>query len=211
MSRFTPKWNDEQKDALVHAYEDRGIRPLTRVLDLARAGELQHQGEPLSPFDMPVQTARAHIKAERKRRLGKARSDVASMRHEDAIDTLRVRLLSAADKLLEKYEKQLAGGRVEPDPERLRQITRAVREAASLPAPGQPRPAKPGRGENGKTEGLTRGGVGAGILSEARAQTRLPSPTQEARETDALGDMEQQEQQMPGPLGRVETANTEAL
>lgn len=167
-----PKWSREQKDAITSAYLDRGIRPRRRILELAREGSLTtSEGAELDPFDMPDGTAAAEIRDERKRRAGRVRRDIATKPPRDAIEQLRQRLVSASDLMLDAFERSAKSKPEGVDPERLRQIARAVREVAALPGPNDPRPTAPGSKQGGTVNGAktTKGAdtLAGRILAEA--------------------------------------------
>lgn len=172
MSRWEAVYTDPQRDAVERAWLERGIRPARRVAALAAAGEL----EGLDPFTIPEATVRDIGRRARKRQAGEVRSALAQLPHRDAINTLRVRLLAASDRELERLERRQRAGRDVPG-EELRQIARAVRELAALPGPDDPRPVPPGqrdparqgpdkRGE--RNGGPTRGGLAGAILRDVR-------------------------------------------
>jgi hypothetical protein len=173
---FERKYTDAQRDAITEAYEDRRVRPASRVVRLAMAGELEHAGAKLPPFAITENTVRDFALKLRKRRRGELTSQLAHAAPRDAIETLRRRLVSAADTMLADLERQLQRDAGATDPERLRQITRAVREAASLPGPDDPRPKAPGSKEGGTREGgETKGGLAGAILKDARAGDEQPA------------------------------------
>jgi hypothetical protein len=175
---FESKYTDEQRDAVAFAYEDRKVRPATRVVALAAAGELEHQGEKLPAFTVTENTVRDLASKLRKKRAGIVSSKLAEIAPRDAIEQLRRRLVNAADALLMDYERTLERKASDADPERLRQITRVVREAAAVPGPNDPRPPAPGAKQQGQREGgETKGGLAGGILHAHRTgQTGAAEP-----------------------------------
>lgn len=176
MPTFERIYSDLQRDAVTSAYLDRGIRPQRRIAELAKHGELVHDGQRLEPFDLNVYTLRDMLVKERKRRAGRVRGEAAKLSHEDAIDALRVRLINVADTTLAIEERRAAAQR---DPERLRQIARCVREVAALPRKGENRSIAPGQThDREQTEGATRGGIGGQLLAAARSQPKTAPDVQ---------------------------------
>jgi hypothetical protein len=179
---FEAKYTDEQRAAVVDAYEDRKIQPASRVRRLAQAGELSG----LEPFDMPESQIRYLASQLRKKRAGLAVSKVGDMPHRDGIEALRRRLMSAADWLVTEIEHDQAKrgktvNRLRMG-EELRQAIRCVREAAALPGPQDPRPVAPGaripNEEGRKNGGATQGGIADSIVKAHHA-----SPAQDAQQT----------------------------
>lgn len=171
---FQARYTNAQRAALAHAYEDRRIRPAARVVDMAKRGELEHQGEPLEPFDTNANTVRNFARDLKRRRRGEKTSQLADVEPRDAVETLRRRLVNIADGELTAMEDQKAGTR---DPERLRQIVRAVREIAALPGPKDPRPAAPGQRKDGHRDGgETKGGLAGTLLAEHRRSHGAAQP-----------------------------------
>ena len=176
MGAFARVYSDEQRDALAHARAVLRIKPAQRISELAAAGELRSPaGEPLEAFHVPAQTVRDIGRRYEKRRAGLERSATAELAPADALENLRRRLLSAADHELSELERRQALRRP-ADLERLRQIARAVREAAALPSSAAPAPSsspEPGR--------RTRGGLAGQILRAGergaeRISAREPEP-----------------------------------
>lgn len=169
---FEEVYTDEQRDAMAEAYLDRGIRPARRVVALAQAGEL---APGLAPFTVHGKegTVRDLASKLKKRRAGKLASDVAQLPPRDAIEGLRRRLVSAIDHELAAIEKaqRKASGKAAVDPERLRQIARAVREAALIPEPGRIAPAATQPKEAGKRSSVTKGGLAGQILADVERGT----------------------------------------
>jgi hypothetical protein len=175
MPPFTAKYTDEQREAVAQAYEDRGIRPARRIRELAQAGELTWKGEPLEAFDMPEPSILCYAGNLRRKRAGKVKSTLADLPHRDAVESLRRRLLAAADQHLIDYEKAQKKPGAKPDPELLRQIARATREIAAMPGPKEPKPVAPGqrrRNGDGHEDGRTGGGIAGQILAAHRKQPR---------------------------------------
>lgn len=180
MPAFAEKYSDAQREAVAYAYEDRKIRPYRRVAELAAAGELTHNGETLEPFTIPESYIADLVRKLRKRRAGETTSQLASAEPRDAIEALRKRLVNAADAMLQDLEAKVKRDAGTADPERLRQITRAVREAAALPGPNDPKPPAPGARVNGQRDGgETTGGLAGEILKANRTANGAAQPAQE--------------------------------
>jgi hypothetical protein len=176
---WNARYSDDQREAMAVAYIDRGASAKL-VVDLAARGELEVYGRRLEPFETNESTVRSVAGKVRRRRFGEVKSTLAAMPANDANETLRRRLMSAADVLLSDYERHLKRRPGETDPERLRQIVLVAREAAALPGPNDPRPPAPGVSVNGRrTEGATRGGLGDQILKAARGSVDPEPPAGE--------------------------------
>lgn len=189
---FEAVYTDEQRDALATAYEDRRIRPARRVVELAQAGELQPG---LAPFTVHGgdNTVRDMARKLRARRTGRAASEAAKRPPRDAIEALRVRLLSAIEHELTACERDQKKPRGKADPERLRQIGRALREAAAIPTRDEPTPPKPGHGpKDARQGGATRPGPGTlagGILADVEAaHDATPSKPTVAETPETVGN-----------------------
>jgi hypothetical protein len=170
MAAFEEKYTDQQRDAIAHAYEDRRIRPARKVVQMAAAGELDYHGEILKPFEATENTVRDLARKLRRARAGETTSQLAHAEPRDAIETLRRRLVNAADAMLTDFERKTKRAPGDADPERLRQICRAVREAAAIPGPNDERPKAPGGKTDGRRNGgETKGGLAGSILAAHRA------------------------------------------
>ena len=174
---FNEKYSHEQRDAMAQAHVDLGLTA-KRVVDMAAAGELSLNGQRLPPFQATASTVRDKARQLRRRRAGQTSSRLADQPHRDAVETLRRRLVSAADVALTRLERDLAKPKLKPDVEQLRQIARAGREIAALPGRDDPRPPAPGlkvNGRGGRSDGgTTQGGIPA-RSSLHTAETQLLS------------------------------------
>jgi hypothetical protein len=173
MPSFAHVYTDQQREALATTYEDRGVRPARRVAELAAAGELTLDGDKLAPFATTENTVRDCARKLRNRRAGELKSSLATLPPRDAVEVLRRRLISLADRELSVLEHSRRG---KVQIERLRQIVRVVREASALPGPDDPRPAQPGQRKPGTGEhegGRTSGGMAAAILGAASQSARV--------------------------------------
>lgn len=206
---WTAKYTDEQRDAVGVAVTDRGLSA-PEVVRRAAAGELRPG---LAPFTMPVGTVRDLKRKVLQRRQGDIKSGITDVPHHEAVDTLRKRLLSAAELELawvERLQRRAArlprphegeepeSGRIEDDAaaarraDRLRQVARAVREAAAIAVPTTNRqPTKPGAHDpdTGATAG-SRSTDGpktlAGGILAAHVADRVPAPADPEPATDDL-------------------------
>jgi hypothetical protein len=173
MPSFAAVYTPEQREAMAVAIVDRGIKPARRVVELAAAGELTLDGRTLAPFATNENTVRDCARNVRKRRAGELKSDYATMPPRDAVEAMRRRLLSLADRELAVAESKKRGTVKQ---ELLRQIARTVREVAAIPGPDDPRPAQPGQRKPGTGEhegGRTSGGMAAAILGAASQSARV--------------------------------------
>src|SRR4051794_21347150 len=108
MGRFAETYTYEQREALATAYVDRGLTA-PQVVELAAAGALTYAGERLEPFEARASSVRSYGGALRRRRAGLVKSSLTEQAHRDAIEALRVRLISAADRELAALERQKPG------------------------------------------------------------------------------------------------------
>lgn len=155
MGQFETKYSDDQRRAVEYAALDAGIKPLTEIARLARAGELVLKGVALAPFEIPDASVRDIVAREKKRREGRQLTHLAQQPHETAVDLLRKRLVSLLDsETLRMEEHQRKHPKDVLDAEQARKCGRALRELASLPEPGE-RGRQPGAHVPG--EGLPAG------------------------------------------------------
>lgn len=171
MSHFEAVYTPEQRAAVAEAYEDRRIRPATKIVKLAASGELT--GE---PFDIKPNYIHKLARELRHKRAGQVRSELASQPPADAIETLRRRLVNLADWMSSEQERKRKAGTLTPAD--LRDYARCLREIAAIPAPGAPRPPQPGaRDGQGNAGSPTRGGPAAAMLKEMHAAIDRDQPS----------------------------------
>jgi len=164
------KYSAGQREALAVAFEVRRIRPARRVVEMAAAGELEHNGVRLEPFEANEASVRGYAAYLRKRRAGQLSSPLEDASRRDAVERLRVRLVRAADAELRSIERRQREGVPVPG-EEIRQVARAAREIASLPGLDDPAPVAPGLrtpGTGQKESGTTRGGLAGQIIAAAK-------------------------------------------
>src|SRR4051794_31007310 len=141
MAAFQAKYTPDQREAIASAVIDRGASA-PRVVELAAAGQLtDSNGAQLEPFTVPANTVRSEARKAKKRRQGKAASDLGKAEPRDAVEALRRRIVTMLDEELGVEERKRKGNR---DPERVRQICRAMREAAAIPGLKEPAKTAPG-------------------------------------------------------------------
>lgn len=200
MAGFESNYTLPQREAAIHAHLNRGMS-YRRVSLMARDGELTGEdGNTLDRFEVPSETVKTWVRRHREKQGGLIQTELSGMPHRDAVDRLRERLMNAAAKMLELEERKIVSG--QGSAERLRQIIRAVREAAALPERKDEAPPRPGQGpmkdRKGKG-GETSGGLAGAIMRDVRGGT--PSSTgrsPEDREVPGTLD-DQAEEPMPGP------------
>lgn len=177
---------EQQREAVLSAYFDRGTRPASRILPLAAAGELlDSRGEKVPAFTVGDSTMYGWIRKEKSRRIGRTRSPLAELPRGDAIENLRVRLVNTADAMLRAFERQIERDASKADPERHRQITRCVLEASKLPGPNDPPPPSPDAGRKDGARGpQTTGGLAGTLLKAHRAGTLEPPPQNGSGESE---------------------------
>jgi len=165
---FASKYSADQRAAILTAYA-RSDRTALQVASLAAAGKLEHDGEPLPPFELPVSTVRSIARSARRSGPGIASVDLESGAPRDAVEHLRVRLLRAIDRELKQVERRQRAGEVVKG-EELRQLGRAQRELAQVPGLRDPVPSAPGAKVNGVRDGgTTRGGIAGPLLADHRS------------------------------------------
>jgi hypothetical protein len=170
---FERRYSDDELEAAITAYLDRGIKPMRVVVDMAAAGQLSTKdGRKVRPFQMSLHTLRDYVQRERRRRTGRINGHALD-NPDDVLEGLRRRMVGLAHAEVAYVEGQKKGKR---DPEHMRQIVRLMRELAALPKPGEGRGRAPGQKENGqKQSGETTGGL-AGSLLAAHRRTPAPEP-----------------------------------
>jgi hypothetical protein len=215
---FSSKYSDGQRAAVVAAFVDRGITA-PAVVELASAGNLEHDGEQLAPFEMPASTVRSLARDARRRRSGAMRAELANAAPADALEDLRRRLVSAIDHELRQVERrQSAGKAVKGAGEELRQLARAYRELAARTGPTGSRPPVPDAKVNGVRDGgVTRGGIAGPLLADHRASgspsawpTPLASEPSVADTSDTPDEGAPDDDGSPAALARELVAQFEA-
>lgn len=221
MGAFQRVYTDDQRAALASAYADAKIRPLRRIVELAREGRLSHEGRECGPFHATTSSVYDLGRRKLREREGTAPTKLEELDGRDAIELLRRRLVSAADAQLAHVEKlqRTADGRERVNPEMLRQIARAVREISALPtrdAPAQTRaPGAKVLGEQRNDGGATRGGLAGRIKASVRARPieRINGPEETAQdETEPPSETstEESDASAHGESARGAAADTES-
>jgi hypothetical protein len=181
MAFMAEKYSREQKEAAALAYVDRGIRPARRVVELAAAGELEHNGEKLPAYDITADMVRHSGAQLRKQRLGQARSPVADLPRRDGVEIFRRRLASYIDHELMRLERAQRKSR--SDPKTAITIAQLVKTYAAIPDRDDPRPPAPGQkilGAGNVTNGGKIAGEGARMLDAMRGpRTSVYTPDSE--------------------------------
>jgi hypothetical protein len=183
---FERRYSDDELEAAITAYLDRGIKPMRVVVDMAAAGQLSTKdGRKVRPFQMSLHTLRDYVQRERRRRTGRINGHALD-NPDDVLEGLRRRMVGLAHAEVAYVEGQKKGKR---DPEHMRQIVRLMRELAALPRPGEGRGRAPGQRENGeKQSGETTGGLAGSLLAAHRrtpAQEHPPQTSTRAENTDS--------------------------
>ena len=134
MAQFAPVYSAEQKDSIAAAIVDgrQGVKCARDAVTLAERGELVSaaSGETLDAFVMPLTTAQALARDERKRRKGESVPDwIRSKGTDAAIEELGVRLVAIASHEIGRVERQSEGKR---DLDRARKAGQVLREARAL-------------------------------------------------------------------------------
>jgi hypothetical protein len=170
MPGFDHKFSADQCDAAAEARVDRGLT-LRRVTELAATGDLELRGRKVPPFEISTSYVRDLAARLVRQRTGRAVSPLADQPAPDAYEALRRRLVNLSDALLRAEEKKKPAT---VDPERLRQIARAVREAEQIKgAQGGTPPPRTSRDEQGKQHLPERsGGLTGTIMRDLRSNER---------------------------------------
>jgi hypothetical protein len=164
------RYTDQQRDAMAAAYVDLGIRPASRVAELAQAGELELHGEKVEPFTTFEATVRTEAKRLRNRRAGKVRSEMAKLPAQDAIEAMRRRLVTAWEQEMSCLERRKPGNR---DTEQIAKLARVAREIRAIPAPNkriEPEPRRTEQGPASRTPHTQRAGS---LIQAARRQAGI--------------------------------------
>ena len=169
---FAPIYSDEQRDSIAAAIVEcrQGVKVARDAVRLAAAGELESvtSGERLEAFEIPLTTAQALARDERKRRSGEAVPEWIRGKGTDAaIDELAVRLVAIASHELTRIERQRADNR---DLDRARKAGQVLREARALvrgDAPKQGSAQRGARRGEAPTDGSAASGA-AGLVQDMR-------------------------------------------
>lgn len=187
MSKWTPIYSKLQRAAIEHAYCHLRIRPASLIGRMARAGELELDGERVPAFEIPDASVRYIGKAADRRKAGLAAPDRDAPPRVRA-DRMRRRLEALIDQELTRLETATRRKKREDrdplDGEHLRKIARALRELSTIPAPDELRlPRTPGEHAGvgvSKPDGTTRDDMAGSIL---RASDRMgPSSATNGRQ-----------------------------
>lgn len=196
MGAFQTRYSKEQKEAVAHAFLDRGIRPLAKILTMAQEGQLTLHNRRIEAFEMVAGSAREEIKRERRRRAARVGTGLPSMPHADAMEDARKRLLGVVENELSVMERKQ---RAKPntthiDPATVREWARAMREISHLSPDAETQGRRPGQtaSDGSKQEGETRNGLAADILRDAR-KPPVPSPPTPQGEQEATAPSTAQE------------------
>lgn len=184
MSRWESPHTDEQREALALAYLDHGIRPARRVVELAKVGELPARIAPFTPSG-GEQYVREQARAVRRRRAGLVATENAKKPPRDALEALRIRLVSAVEYELARVEKaQKKAGPV--DPMRLQQLAKALREVGAIPAPGDegPKPKSQAQKVGGRTGQQDPSSLAGRILADSEQVAPSQAPPHTPREQE---------------------------
>lgn len=121
MSRWTSKYSDAQKSAIVSAALDENRRT-GEILQAAKAGELGG----LPAFTMPDASARNYISMERKRRRENGRGPLERIDRKTALELAETRAFALMDARIRKAERP----RAQPDSLELQGIFKVIEGAA---------------------------------------------------------------------------------
>lgn len=185
MTKWDTKWSDEQRKAIVRAFIDLRIRPMTKITRMAAAGELSADAgaDPLPGFDIPYGTVVSIGRTAEKRARGEnMRPALRAMPARDRAEDMQRRLTSILDRELERIElAQRKRPKTPADAEQIRKVVRAMRELATLPDFEEKRlPKVLGERADGRaTEGPSRDSL-AGKLLAASDQSMSPSTRTQA-------------------------------
>lgn len=181
MTKWDQKWSDEQRKAIIRAFIELHIRPMTKIARMAAAGELSAEAgaDPLPGFDIPYGTVVSIGRLAEKRARGEnMRPALRNMPARDRAEDMQRRLTSILDRELERIElAQRKRPKTPADAEQIRKIVRAMRELATLPDFEEKRlPRVPGQrdADGAQVDGSTVNSL-AGKLLAASDQSMSPS------------------------------------
>jgi hypothetical protein len=137
---WTPKYDNAQRGAIEYAYAELRVRPASRIVAMAAAGELRdgEEGERIPAFEVPLSSAVNIGKLAERRRAGQIRAKLKDKAPRDRAELLQARLTCVIDLELERLERRLKAGQ-EVDPDRFRGLARALKELATIPDPQERR------------------------------------------------------------------------
>jgi hypothetical protein len=132
------KYTERQREAIRRASEE-GIKVPT-ICKRAERGLLELDGNRLDPFVLSPSTGYDITNKAARKRARQERDLIAIAEPRDTIETLRRRFILSIDAMLDAEERLSPAKR---DPERMRRIAGAIREAARIPGPSDERPVEP--------------------------------------------------------------------
>lgn len=163
---FTAKYTRDQKDACITAALDKGVRPYTRISQLAESGDLTGEPFTIDPLYVGVLA-----RAARKKRLGLNATRLQDQAPRDAVEIMRRRIVAIAEHHLDRIERKDKQGKATA--REISDVIRVLRELAAVPGPDQARPVKPGDkipGAGGKhNSGATTSGLAGAMLRDLHA------------------------------------------
>lgn len=181
MTKWDRKWSDEQRAAIIRAFIELHIRPMTKIARMAAAGELSAEAgaDPLPGFAIPYGTVVSIGRLAEKRARGEhMRPHLAKLPARDRAEDMQRRLTSILDRELERIElAQRKRPKTPADAEQIRRVVRAMKELATLPDYEEKRLPKAlgQRDADGQiTEGASRDSL-AGKLLAASDQSMSPT------------------------------------
>lgn len=181
VTKWDRKWSDEQRAAIIRAFIELHIRPMTKIARMAAAGELSAEAgaDPLPGFAIPYGTVVSIGRLAEKRARGeRMRPHLAKLPARDRAEDMQRRLTSILDRELERIElAQRKRPKTPADAEQIRRVVRAMKELATLPDYEEKRLPKAlgQRDADGQiTEGASRDSL-AGKLLAASDQSMSPT------------------------------------
>lgn len=132
---FNRIYTDEQRGAVREAHTEQKVRPVRRICEMAKAGELTFQGSTIEPFKIPEATAREIIKPAR---ISRAKRTLAldETPAEDVLDSFRRRLLVLVDTEIARVERESKKRDSSPlDVDYVRKLAAASKEIAKIKNP----------------------------------------------------------------------------
>jgi hypothetical protein len=171
---FTPKYTDEQREAVASSVLDRGTT-YKRAVELAAAGELRDvNGDKLDPFTVAPGSVNTMVARARKARMG-ARSTLATAPPRDAVEQLRRAFVDLTEDKLRSMQRKAKRDRNAVSFGEIREGLRVLRELQAIPGPDDERKPAPGAKVNGERNGAeTRSGLAGALLKANRQGTTAP-------------------------------------
>lgn len=202
MGRWTPKYSDEERAALIAALVDRNLT-IPQTVRAAKLGELDN----LPPFDVPKSTC-ADIRRQERRRRERAYQESADIDStQGRYARLELDALAIAERQVRPNTVKTRGQLKTPELERMRALWRWLREVRALSGSSTPQAPAPPRAKDPEEPPDAVAEMMADLRRE-KASTVPRRPKQNAKDQGPkLGRERSNSQSDPNPstTSRVET------